>query len=259
MKAITFWLSLLCLVPFGSSKAQGLFHGSPIYGRGGFWEMGTMTLVQPVNTGTFYSTNRPTGGNNFIRTELNRRNSWMQRAYVRSNTALNPNWLLYAMYDVAYQSYNYGSREYFSDGSLYRVDRYTGNDPSRSVQQAVTFGLIYQKPVNERLHWRVGGGAGILMGIFEEEMPWLSSGFVTPNFTGSVRLSTQWEAGIDWRLSEKNNNLSLIAGYVFHHAFANDENIVTHHLGTHHGLQVGLRFGLKTKKKAERRFDIIGY
>lgn len=259
MKAITFWLSMLCLVPFGNSQAQGLFLGSPIYGRGGFWELGTMTLVQPMNSGTFYTTNRPTGGNNFLRTELNRQNGWMQRAYVRSNTALNQHWLLYAMYDVAYHHYDYGSREYFSDGTLYRINEFTGNNPSRSFQQAITFGAIYQKPINERLRWRLGGGAGILMGIFEEEMPWLTSSFLLPNLTGSVRLATQWEAGIDWQLSEKHNNLSLIAGYVFHHAFAHNENIINHHLATHHGLQLGFRFGVKTKKLAQRRSDVIGY
>lgn len=259
MKTITFCLTLLCLVPFGSSKAREHFSGSPIFGRGSYWELGSTTLVQTFNTGLLYSTNRLTAGNNLIKTELHRQDSWMQRAYIRNFTAINENWSLYAMYDVAQLSYTYTSREYFSDGNVYQVNRYTGNNPSRSVQQSLLLGGMYKHPLNERLSWRIGGGAGMLMGIFEEEMPWLNVGFTLGNWTSSFRLATQWEAGIDWQLSKKHNNLSLTAGYVFHHAFANNENIIPHHLATHHGFQLGFRFRFKSSQPALRRSEAIKY
>jgi len=259
MKVFTIWLSSMFLLAFGSIAAKGRPSDSPQLSRGGFWEFSTMSLVQPLNAATFYSTNRGAGGVNSIRTELYRQNGWMQRASVRGGFHLNQNWQIYGMYDVAYLSYNYGSREFFSDGSLYRIDRYTGNDPSRSIQQAASMGVIYQQPINERLKWRVGGGAGVLMGIFEEEIPWLNSSLLGPNFTGSFRLATQWEAGIDWRFLKKHKQVSLLAGYVMHYAFLSNEQIVNHHLPFHHGLQLGIRYDLKRKQATQRRSDLLGF
>lgn len=259
MKAITYCLCLLFAVSFGNSRAQGIINGDPIFGNGSFWELGFTSLANPLSDRAFYSTTRNTGLSP-TRTELTRQSSFMQRSYFRVNTALSKQWLLYFMGDVAIHQYTFGSREYFSDGSLFRLNQYVDNGPSTSFQQSLSIGTIYQRPMNEKMKWRVGGGMGLMMGIFEEEIPWENTGFsLLPSLIGSVRLIGNVETGIDFQLSEQPNRVHLIVSSVLHHAFLHDPTILNHHLSTHVGLQVGLRFGFQSKNQVQRRSDILGF
>lgn len=258
MKAITYGLCFLFVVSFGSSKAQGLQAGALRTLNKTSWEVGLMSLVPTQRSGIFYSTvvNTPAGP---MRTELHRDGGFMHRSYVRSNTSLNQNWMLYFMGDVALQLYRYSSREYYSDGSFRRANYYASGDPSGSTQMGLSMGTIYQRPVSDLLKIRAGGGLGVILGFPEEPMPWLSEGLATIGIAASLRMTAMLEAGIDYQLSKVPNRAHLLVSYALHHAFANDESIVNHLLPTHHGLQMGFRFGFYTKKPAERRSDVMGF
>lgn len=259
MKIISFGVCFLIMAWLGSANAQGIFRSSTPFGKGGYWELGSISMVQPRNSGTFYSSTR-NWGSDVLRTDLLRESSFVQRSYLRWNTLLSERWILYGMADVSIQRFEYGSRDYFTDGTLYRIDRFNDNGPSRSLQQSLSLGAVYLHPIQERLSVRAGGGMGLMMGMFEEGLPLVSNAFsLIPNWTASVRLTGSVEAGIDYQLSKQKHRAHLLVSYVLHHAFANNDQILNHFLPTHHGLQIGFRFGIPAAKKAQTRSDILGF
>lgn len=224
--------------------------------NGGYWEFGYQQLFQPVNSGSFFEGAHQPAFAPPLRTEFTRSMSQVQRSYFRTTTKISDQWFGFFQMDMALHSFSFGSREYAPDGSIYRMNHYV-SALEQYIQMGVHFGALYKKPINERWLWRAGGSGGMIMSLFEKS--WDPDSRLLDGFNSSVRPVLGLEAALEWQISPKHNNIHLIGGYAFNHAFKVNPQIMSQGLATHHGFQAGLRLGLRSRKEAERRSDIIGF
>lgn len=256
MKALFKSLCFLFASQVVTVNAQGILRGGPLFRNGGYWEFGYQQLFQPVSSGSFYEGKHQPAFAPPLRTEFTRSMSQVQRSYFRSTAKINDQWFNFFQMDMALHSFSFGSREYAPDGSIYRMNHYR-SALEQYVQMGVYFGALYKKPINDRWLWRAGAHGGMLLSLFEKswnpESPFLNG------FNSSVRPTLGLEAAVEWQVSPKHNNFYLIGGYAFNHAFRVNEQTLSQGLATHHGLQLGLRIGLRSRKLAERRSDVVGF
>lgn len=255
MKAIFASVCLL-FVSLSSTFAQGLLRGGPLMRNGGYWEFGYHHQFQVVSKGTFFTGTHQPAFAPPLRTEFTRSMSQVQRSYFRSTAKLDDHWFMFYQMDLALHSFSFGSREYAPDGSIYRVNHYA-SALEQYFQMGVNVGALYKKAINDRVLWRAGANGGLFVSFFEKS--WNPESQYLDDFNGTARPALGLEAALEWQISPKHNNLYLVGGYALNHAFVVNQQIMSQGLATHHGLLAGLRVGLKSRKMAERRSDIIGF
>ncbi len=256
MKALFTSLCLLIGLQASVVHAQGWLRGDPTFRNGGYWEFGYQHQFGLGNQAPFYIGNHQPWYAPPIRTEFISTRSEVQRIYFRNTVKLDENWFTFFQMDMGLHSFGFGSREYAPDGSIFRLDHYA-SALEQYIQMGMQLGVLYKKPLHSRLFWRAGAHGGMMMSLFEKS--WDPQSLFLDGFNGSVRPALGLEAALEWQITPKHNNLYLIGGYAFNHAFKVEPEIISQGLATHHGFQAGLRIGLKSRKKAERRSDIIGF
>ena len=255
MKAIFASLCLL-FVSQASTLAQDIVRGGPLMRNGGYWEFGYHHQFQLLNSGSFFTGTHQPAFAPPLRTEFTRSMSQVQRSFFRSTSKFNENWFGFYQLDMGLHTFSFGSREYAPDGSVYRMNHYA-SALEQYVQMGVHFGALYKEAINERWLWRAGVNGGMIMSLFEKS--WIPESTFLNASNSSVRPAMGIEAALEWQVSPKHNNFYLVGGYALNHAFKVNNQTLSQGLATHHGLQLGLRIGLKTRKLPERRSDVIGF